>query len=645
MESYLKFKAAPVFFILFCLFCLVPAYGIAPSPVPSEDTNVLLITIDTLRYDRISILSDKYVKTPHIDDLARRSVIFTRAYAHDSLTRPSHANILTGTTPLYHGVSDNPGFKLESRYLTLTEHLKAERYRTAAFIGNFILDHRFGLAKGFDLYDDRGFIERTAEQVIRPALRWISAQPQKWFCWIHLFDPHDPYAPPSPFKEEYAKDPYSGEAAYVDAQLGVLFDALEKSGRLRKTIVILTSDHGEAFGEKGEDHHGFFVYDNTLHVPLILFYPGVTPKTVRENACHIDIFPTVCDLLKLPIPIPIQGESLLPIIAGKPRQKKLIYFESLSPHFFIDGAPLRGFIRDNLKFIDQPLREVYDLDADSEESRNLAPVSDIPRLLGDLEKLKKSLTGTGTAQDLEGRDSDILPLLKSLGYISGTPTKGKIYGPEDDLKNLWPLIARMHQAVDEFASGKRDSAIDKLSAIVRARPVYVTARSALADAYYNSGRVDQALSTLKDGLAISPENGHLLSRLGIISATAKRYGESIGPLELAVKKDKYNPDNFNYLGLAYMKTGKFSLAEEQFKKALELKPDLVAAFNNLGYLYLTLYIDTAEEKYYDLSLRNFDQALALDPSLDIAKKGREAAVNRKIRKRPAGKIEAGYPDR
>jgi arylsulfatase A-like enzyme/Tfp pilus assembly protein PilF len=635
MESYPKFRAMAVFFILFCLFCPVLVRCVVSSPAPPEDTNVLLITVDTLRYDRISILSDKYVRTPHIDDLARRSVIFTRAYAHNSLTRPSHANILTGTTPLYHGVSDNPGFKLESRYLTLTEYLKADRYRTAAFIGNFILDHRFGLDKGFDLYDDRGFIERTAEQVIRPAMQWISGQPQKWFCWIHLFDPHDPYAPPSPFKEEYAKDPYSGEVAYVDAQLGVLFDALEKDGQLRKTIVILTSDHGEAFGEKGEDHHGFFVYNNTLHVPLILFYPGVKPKTVRENACHVDIFPTVCDLLKLPIPSPIQGESLLPLVAGKPRQKKLIYFESMSPHFFIDGAPLMGFIRDDLKFIDQPIKEVYDLSADFEENNNLAPSADIPRFLGDLERLKKSLAGTGTTQDLEGRDSDILPLLKSLGYISGTPTKRKSYGPEDDLKNLWPLIARMHQAVAEFESGKRDSAIDNLAAIVRVRPIYVTARSALADAYYKSGRIDQALSTLKEGLAKSPENGHLLSRLGIIAAMAKRYGESIEPLELAVKKDKYNPDNFNYLGLAYMKTDKFSRAEDQFKKALELKPDLVAALNNLGYLYLTLYIDTAEEKYYDLSLRNFDQALTLDPNLEIAKKGREAAVNRKIRKPPA----------
>ena len=194
-----------------------------------------------------------------------------------------------------------------------------------------------------------------------------------------MFDPHEPYAPPEPFKTEYAKDPYSGEVAFVDAQLGWLFSFLEKSGALEKTIIILTSDHGEAFGEKEEIRHGFFAYNNVLHIPLIIYYPGDEAKVVSQNACHVDIFPTVCDLLGLPAPSHLQGESLLPVIAGRERQKKLIYFESMSPHYFLDAAPLTGYIEGNLKYIDQPIKELYDLNTDPLEVRNIANTVDIGR--------------------------------------------------------------------------------------------------------------------------------------------------------------------------------------------------------------------------------------------------------------------------
>jgi arylsulfatase A-like enzyme/Tfp pilus assembly protein PilF len=633
--------------IFFCLFfwSLIQGHPVLASPALPKDTNVLLITIDTLRYDRIGILSQKYVKTPNMDDLARRSVIFTRAYAHDVLTRPSHTNIMTGTTALYHGVNDNPGFKLDSGYLTLAEYLKERKFRTAAFIGAFILDSRFGLDRGFDLYNDDngvqepgrfGFVERTADRVIQPAMEWIAVQKEKWFCWIHLFDPHDPYTPPEPFKKEYLKDPYSGEVAFVDSQLGVLFDFLKKSGWLEKTIVVLTSDHGEAFGEREELNHGFFAYNNTLHIPLILYYPGAEFRTVQENACHVDIFPTICDLLNLPVPSHLQGESLLPLLAGKERQKKLIYFESMSPHLSMDAAPLAGFIQGNLKFIDLPIKEVYDLSADDQEENNIASTADLPQLVLAFEKLKKSLRGKGTTQDLKGTDQDIAPLLKSLGYISGTPTKKKSYGIEDDPKTLYPLIAQVRLAIEEFQSGQTETAIKKLNTAVRIRPTYISAFSDLANAYFNLGKIDQAVATLKNGLTKNPENIHLTARLGIMLVLGKKYEEAIDPLITSTKKFKYNPDNFNYLGLAYLGSGNLGSAEKNFKKALELDPDLVPAFNNLGYLYLTFYTKTSDPKYLDSSIQNFDKALARNPNLQSARKGKEAAVNYKNRLNSTG---------
>ena len=230
----------------------------------------------------------------------RGSLVFTRAFAHNPVTLPSHANILTGATPLYHGISDNTGFKLDKKFLTIPQYLRRHGYQTAAFIGAFPLDSRFGLDQGFDLYDDYYgtrnereffFAERPAEKVIAPAMAWIGRQSGKWFGWVHLFDPHQPYLPPSPFKEKYANDPYSGEVAYVDAQLGVLFDFLRARRLLEKTVVILTADHGEALGEKGEDTHSYFAYNNTIHVPLFIHVPGAQPGTLRRKRLPCGHFP------------------------------------------------------------------------------------------------------------------------------------------------------------------------------------------------------------------------------------------------------------------------------------------------------------------------------------------------------------------
>ena len=610
-----------------------PAYSAAP-----KDPNILLITIDTLRSDRLGILSDRYVRTPHLDALARRSALFTHAYAQTPLTRPSHTDILTGTTPLYHGVSDNPGFKLEDRYQTMAQILKARDYKTAAFVGAFVLDSRFGLDKGFDLYDDdTGFaehedfdvVERTADQVVAPAMDWIGAQREKWFCWVHVFDPHDPYTPPEPFRTEYAADPYSGEVAFVDAQLGRLFDALEKSGALGTTVVIVTADHGEALGEKEELRHGFFAYNDTLHVPLFIYVPGAFPATVSENACHVDILPTVCDIIGLPLPAQLQGESLLPLIAGRKRRQPLIYFESMSPYLTMGAAPLSGFIRDDLKFIDQPIKEVYNLADDPAEEKNLAPTSDLAGLMGELEALKKSLKGKGTTQDWKGKNPEIKPLLESLGYISGKPVRKKTYGPKDDLKALQPLIAQLRMAIEEFKSGRQESAKAKLTTILRIRPIYINAYTVLADMHDRSGRLDAAEAVLEDGLKNNPGTMALTTRLGTVLIKARKFSEAIAPLEEAIDRDPYDPQTFNFLGLAQMATGEVKPAEKNLKKALELDPDFVQAWNNLGYLNLSLYVKSAEEKYYHEAVQDFDAALDRRPGLPSAVKGREEVARQK----------------
>ena len=520
--------------IMGILLCLLPSFY---AQAGAKELNVLLITVDTLRYDRVSYFETKHVKTPHIDELASRSAVFHRAFAHTPLTLPSHTNILTGTTPLYHGISDNPGFKLEERFLTLAEYLKDFKYSTSAFIGSFPLDSRFGLDQGFDVYDDNYgvqrlyslyFAERRAEEVIRPAIQWIEKQQDKWFSWIHLFDPHTPYAPPAPFDSIYADDPYSGEAAYTDMQLGVLFDYLKRKGLMENTLIVLTADHGEAFGEKGELFHSYFAYNSTMHIPLIVYVPGMRPASVQENAAHVDIYPTVCDVLGFKVPKPIQGESLIPLIQGKSRKTPEIYIESLSHYLTMGLAPLRGFIRGDQKFIDLPIKEVYDLKRDFAESKNLAELADLPRLEKDLRRLEKKLGGEKTVQKLDSAEQDTLNKLRSLGYIStGVPKKKKKYTAQDDLKTLLPLQNKLHDAVKDFRSNRPQAALAKLQEIVEERPDFISAFNRMGNLYYSLGDKDRAVEVLRAGLEANPKNLYLMSRLGLMLVEVQEFKEAV----------------------------------------------------------------------------------------------------------------------
>jgi arylsulfatase A-like enzyme/Flp pilus assembly protein TadD len=617
--------------------------GTFVKPGKGKDYHIILITIDTLRFDRISVNSYEYVKTPNIDKLASKSLVFKRAFAHNPVTLPSHINIITGTTPLYHGISDNSGFRLDDRFLTLAEYLKGKGYKTGAFIGAFPLDSRFGLSQGFDEYDDNYgthnslklfFVERQANKVIEPALDWISNQPDtvKWFTWIHLFDPHQPYFPPAPYDKEYANDPYSGEAAYVDEQLGILFDFLEEKQLIGKTIIVFTADHGEALGEKGEQSHSYFAYNNTIHVPLIVYVPGMQPGIVSENASHMDIFPTICDIFDFEIPQHLQGESLLPISQGEKREKSQIYFESLTPYLNRGWAPLRGFIDGNLKFIDLPIKEVYDLGQDMEENQNLAESHNISKLKGKLKKLMKGLEGENKIKREEKLDPQLQEKMKSLGYISeSTSSKKKVFTKEDDLKTLLPLHNEMLNALNDYQTGNVSEAITSLQSIVGKSPHFILVYNHLANIYKETGQIDKSVQILKKGLSSNPKNTSLLSKLGIVLVDTNQKQEAIEILKKCVEIESGDPENFNYLGVAYYRTGNFQLALENYQKALELDGNYASVFNNIGSLYLSVYLGRKDERAYEAALQNFNKAIEIDPSLSTAFNGRGAAYKFKNR--------------
>ncbi|MCJ7525269.1 MAG: sulfatase-like hydrolase/transferase [Candidatus Aminicenantes bacterium] len=604
-----------------------------------QDFNVLLITVDTLRFDRVGILDPRHVKTPNLDALAKKSLIFSRAFAHNPVTLPSHTNILTGTTPLSHGISDNTGFKLDKKFLTLPKYLQRQGYRTAAFIGAFPLDSRFGLDQGFDLYDDYYgthndrelfFVERSAEKVITPAMAWIGKQPQKWFGWIHLFDPHQPYLPPSPYKEKYAADLYSGEVAYVDAQLGVLFDFLNKKRLLEKTVIILTADHGEALGEKGEETHSYFAYNNTIHVPLFVRIPGRKPETFAKNVCHADIFPTVCSVLGLKIPPGLQGESLLDILASGGRKNPEIYFESLTAYLNRDWAPLRGMISGNSKFIDLPIKEVYDLKSDFSEMNNLAGGSKIGQLKDSLNRLIKRLKSR-LAPGRENRmDPEVQKRLKALGYISESRSeqRKKQYNEQDDLKTLLPLQNKMLSGVALFHTGDLLGAEKMIREVIAASPSFILAYKHLSSMYRETGKTVLAIAILEQGLEKNPGDIRLLSKLGIVLADSGKWQRAVSILELCIRQEDFDPENFNFLGIAYYKGGDFAKALKNYGRALELDRNNASVYNNIGSVHLQIFLRGRDLQAFALAEMNFKKALEIDRKMFAACNGLGAAYKK-----------------
>ncbi len=347
--------------------------------------NVLLVTIDTLRADRLGCYGYTAGATPVQDALAGRGVRFATAIAHAPLTGPSHASLLTGLTPLRHGVRDNGRPTLAATVPTLAEAFRDAGWRTAAFVSGFPLDHRFGFDRGFESYDDRlprgsdprraAFVERTAERTTGAVLRWLgtAAPSAPWFLWVHYFDPHAPYEPPPEQAARFAGRPYDGEVAFVDAQLGRLLQAVENGNRGRETLVLVTSDHGESLGEHGEETHGVFIYDATLRVPLVLAGPGVPRGRVSHTVARgIDVAPTLLALAGAPPLRGAQGRSLVPSLSGEELDDAPTYVESLFVALNLGWAPLHGWRTARMKLIDAPQPELYALDQDPREQTNLA---------------------------------------------------------------------------------------------------------------------------------------------------------------------------------------------------------------------------------------------------------------------------------
>jgi arylsulfatase A-like enzyme/Flp pilus assembly protein TadD len=612
--------------ILSCLILGVFSFFVLGTSISKarNKLNVLLITIDTLRADRLSCYGSQNPKTPYIDDLAERGVVFSRAFANTSTTLPSHANILLGVTPNYHGVHENLNFIVSEKLLTLAEHLKNNGYATGAFVGAYPLDSRFGLSQGFDIYDDNydrphtenfTTLERNAESVIKGALEWMQDRRSPWFLWIHCWDPHIPYEPPEPFKTEFKEYPYEGEVAYVDMALGKLFDKMKENNLVDSTLIIFTGDHGESLGQHGEKTHGYFAYNSSLLIPLIISHSETVSDRVGHYVSHIDIFPTVCDVLGIAKPPFLHGTSLFPALRGKNLPERPIYFESMYPYYSRGWAPLKGFMLEKNKFMDSPIPEFYDLEHDFDELNNLAGRKKIVELSSQLKNIIESQTLSKEIDAAQKVDRNIREKLASLGYISNVQVpRKKNFGIQDDVKILLPYTNKADEAWELYQEGKAEAGIKLLKEIIEERKDIDVAYKNLSFFYHAIGEETKAIAILEQGLAALPSNYEIFIVYMKMLISAQQYDKVLSSFEKAnIREAEQDPAIWNNLGIAYAKKGNFKEAIKAYEMGLSLDEKLPELNNNLGNAYLSVALESKKTFHFSRSLEYYKKAIELDP--------------------------------
>jgi arylsulfatase A-like enzyme/Flp pilus assembly protein TadD len=614
--------------------------------------NVVVITIDTLRADHLGCYGYSKIRTPNIDALAADSARFERAYTPVPVTLPAHTVIFTGTYPMLSGMHDFSGNKLSATQPTLASILKQQGYVTGAVIGSAVLDSRFGLNHGFDFYYDHfdfnrlqesnlDEMERPGNVVADETLDWLGNNYQnRFFLWMHLYDPHYPYRPPAPYSEEYKDRPYDGEIAFADAQVGRLIAFLKAKGLYRNTVIVLAGDHGESLGEHGEKTHGFFIYNATLHVPLIIHLPVDAPAKILPDLVSLaDITPTVLQALRVDTPSQIQGHNLLPLISAKnPDESRNLYAETFLPRLHFNWSELRSIETERYQFIEGPKPELYDLAKDPAETQNLYAEKKAvaEELRARLNKLISQLSAGQELAEKTGLDPALMERLKSLGY-AGFAGGGSSPSPDHTLpdpKDRIQVYELISDAIAESQHGEYASSTEKLSAALKSEPKSVPVHYLLGLNYFRLREFSKAVEEFQQVLQLSPDYSLAAFQLGLSYAHAGDFDHAIQILKRALELDSTNFSAAYNLGAAYLKKQMVPEAAAAFRQSITIAPEYAPAHRALGEVLFY-------QQQTDDSIAELRRAAELNPqdaeahaalAKALAAKGLQAEADEEMRK-------------
>jgi arylsulfatase A-like enzyme/Tfp pilus assembly protein PilF len=629
----------------------------APASAPGSEVatlraarpfNIVVITLDTTRADHIGAYGSE-VETPAIDALAADGIVFEQAYSPVPLTLPAHTSLFTGLYPFDHGVRDNIGFAVPDRLTTLAEVLRDNGYHTAAFVAAYVLARHWRLDQGFDLYDDGLGVEarraevmidaqRAAGEVVDGALAWLDERPPgPYFLWVHLYDPHVPYTPPEPYRSRYADDPYGGEIAFMDAQIARLLNGVENGDRGRP-LVVVAGDHGESLGEHGEKEHGYFLYQEATHVPLIFALPGGAFAGHRDDTpvSLIDVMPTVLDAAGIATPGESRGRSLLPLLSepGAPPQR-LVYSETYYARLHYGWSELAAVQDARYKLITSPDPELYDLTTDPDESVNLIDTQrdEYERLDDAMQQLLAAATMPDARIEV---DAGAQRALEALGYIAGPAASGtarratpraklevynkslhardlKARGELDEAARLYneildedPEVLIAYERLGEIymLQGRIEEAAETFSFAIPLRPDWYDTYNRLAQNLMALGRDSEAEQTLLTGLQLAPPNPVSYCMLGSLAERRADYGAAVDYYRSCQQLDSESPEPLTFLARAYLRSGDLGSAETNARAALALDPSATGPHYTLAQMYSSRGDQERAQSQYQAELRN-----------------------------------------
>ena len=635
-------------------------FGGLPPGVSRQSLNVVVVTLDTTRADRIGAYGATDAETPTLDGIAADGVQFDQAVSVAPLTLPAHSSIFTGKFPPEHGVRDNGGFFLGPDQVTLAEVLKQRGYHTGAFVAAYVLDSKWGLDQGFDTYFDdfdlgtrRGFslgsIQRPGNEVLDKVLPWIrEAKSGPFFAWIHLYDPHAPYRAPEPFRSRFKDRPYNGEIAFVDTQVGRLVSELRAQGLADRTVLVVLGDHGESLGDHGDGAHGFFIYNSVTHVPFLIRAPFslMQHRRVADPVRSVDVMPTVLDLLGVAAPAGISGVSLTPLMAGaKPELGLEAYSEAMYPLHHYGWSDLRALRAGRYKVIDAPRPELYDLDRDPQEASNLfAERRELgDRMIGELRAMENRFNKTAAPLPAADVDPEARERLAALGYVgsfvanASEPRTGRA-----DPKDKIGLFNKLGTATDlsrdrdpDLSSKDEQESFARIVAllqdVLKEDPTVIDAWFMMGTQYLRHDEPTKAIEYFKRALALKPDYDIAVMNLAQAYRRLGQDDAALAGFERYLTIDPKDPFVHYQMGEIWMDRGDLARAEQLFRHALELDPHVASAQNALGVVALKRgdvagaerAIRAAIEVKPDVRLAHFNLALIAEQRGDVRQAERE----------------------